>query len=182
MSAEKSPTWLRIVLIVLGGIGIGLSFAVIANPDVTTLFFAMLLGIALIVIGAARIIEGIVLPKTKGSRGIDIGIGALAIVAGILAISNPIGAILALVTIINIFLLIYGLGLIASGATARDVGKAYRIATIIIGGIVTAFAVTLIAIPGLTLVLMVTFFAVGLLIGGIANIISGALGRRVGPI
>ena len=182
MSSDKSPTWLRIVLIVLGAIGIGLSFAVIANPDVTTLFFAMLLGIALIVIGAARVIEGAVTPKSKGSRAIDIGIGALAIVAGILAISNPFGAILAMITIINVFLLIYGIGLIATGATARDAGKGYRIATMIIGGIVTAFAVTLWVMPGLTLVLMITFFAVGLLIGGIANIISGVLGRRVSPI
>ena len=182
MSSEKSPAWLRIILIALGAIGIGLSFAVIANPDTTTVFFAMLLGIALILIGIARVIEGAAGPKTKGSRGIDIAIGAIAIIAGILAISNPFGAVLAMITIINVFLLIYGLGMIATGAAAKNLGKGYRIATMIIGGIVTAFALTLWAIPGLTLVLMITFFSIGLLISGIGNIVSGILGRRVGPI
>jgi uncharacterized membrane protein HdeD (DUF308 family) len=47
---EKSPTWLRIAQIILGAIAIALSVAVLANPDVTSLFFVTLLGIYFIIL------------------------------------------------------------------------------------------------------------------------------------
>ena len=178
-TSEKAPVWIRIIEMVLGGIAVGLSVAVIVNPDVTTVFFATLLGIALIIMGIARIFEGALGFKSTGSRIIDIAIGAIAIVAGFLAIANPIGAIEALLLIISIMLLVFGLGLIGSGITAKGHGRAYKIATIIIGAIVAGIGFVLWLMPEITLVLMVTFFSIGLLLGGIASIVSGATGKRI---
>ena len=62
---EKSPKGLRIAEIILGAIAIALSAAVLANPDVTTLLFVTLLGIALIMIGISRIIVGIQLSRVQ---------------------------------------------------------------------------------------------------------------------
>ena len=178
---RKTPAWLRIVEIVFGAITIALSAAVIINPDVTSLFVVTLLGIALTFLGIARIMEGAVgYPKSKGSRAADIGIGAIAIVAGFLVFYNPFVAFMTLVSIINIFLLIFGLGLIISGITAKGQGRAYKLATAIIGGIVTVASLTLMAFPQITVALMFTFLSVALLIGGSASLVSGATGRRVG--
>ncbi len=58
LSQEKSPKWLRIVEIVLGAIAIGLAGAILANPGETTLFLVTLLGIALVMVGISKIIEG----------------------------------------------------------------------------------------------------------------------------
>ena len=132
----KSPKGLRIAQIILGGIAIGLSAAVIANPDVTTLFFVTLLGIALIMVGISKIIEGAIAKHvSKGSRFISLGIGVVSIAGGFFALVNPIAAVATIILIITIFILIHGIGLIANGAVSRSEGKASRIANIIIGDV-----------------------------------------------
>jgi len=179
LSSEKSPTWLRIAQIVLGAITIALSAAVLANPDVTTLIFVTLLGIALITVGIAKIIEGALARHlSKGVRAIGIGIGIVSIVGGFFALSNPITAIATLILVITIFILIHGAGLIAAGISSRSESKASRIANIIIGAIVIGFSAILFASPGLALVMMVIFLSIALLFNGIGSIISGITGNR----
>ena len=91
MSEEKSPKWVRIVDIILGAIAIGLSGMVLANPDVTTVFFVTLLSIALIVVGVSRIIGGAAIPGlSKGGRAAGIAVGVLGIVGGAIALANPV--------------------------------------------------------------------------------------------
>ena len=91
LNLEKSPKGIRIAEIILGVIAIALSAAVIANPDVTTLLYITLLGIALIMIGISRIIVGASAKQvSKGSRAISIGIGVVSIAGGLFALANPI--------------------------------------------------------------------------------------------
>jgi uncharacterized membrane protein HdeD (DUF308 family) len=179
VSLEKSPTWLRIAQIVLGAIAIALSVAVIANPDVTSLFFVTLLGIALIMVGISKIIEGFIVKQlSKGTRIISIIIGAISIGGGFFSLANPIAALLTLIMVITIFILIHGAGLIGNGIASRSESKASRIANVIIGGIVIAFSMVLFALPSLTLVLMVMYLSIGLLFNGIGSIISGISGHK----
>src|SRR3989304_10324793 len=179
VSLEKSPTWLRIAQIVLGAIAIALSVMVLANPDVTTLFFVTLLGISLIMVGISKIIEGALVKQlSKGSRIISIVIGVISIGGGFFSLANPIAAILTLIMVITIFILIHGAGLIGNGIASKNESKGSRIANIIIGGIVIAFSAILYAYPGLTLVLMVMYLSIGLLFNGIGSIISGISGHK----
>ena len=179
---EKSPKGLRIAQIILGAIAIALSGAVLANPDTTTLLYVTFLGIALIMIGISKIIEGGLSKSTKGSRGINIGIGIISIIGGIFALVNPVAAISTLIWIISIFILIHGLGLIASGISTRDSTKGSRIGTMILGAIAVGFASILLASPGLAVVMMIMFLSLGLLFNGIASILSGITGnRRISP-
>jgi uncharacterized membrane protein HdeD (DUF308 family) len=175
---EKSPKGLRIAQIILGAIAIALSGAVLANPDTTTLFYVTLLGIALIMVGISKIIEGGLAQSTKGSRGISIGIGIISIIGGIFALANPVAAIATLIWIISIFILIHGIGLIASGILTRDSSKGSRIGTMILGAFAVGFASILLASPGLALVMMIMFLSLGLLFNGIASILSGITGNR----
>jgi len=174
----KTPKGLRIAQIILGAIAIALSGAVLANPDTTTLLYVTLLGFALIMIGISKIIEGGLAQSTKGSRGINIVIGIISIIGGIFALANPVAAIATLIWIISIFILIHGLGLIASGISARDATKGSRIGTMILGAIAVGFASILLAYPGLAIVLMIMFLSLGLLFNGIASILSGITATR----
>ena len=176
---EKSPTWLRIAQIVLGTIAIVLSGMVLANPDITTLFFVSLLAISLIMIGISKIIEGALVKQlAKGTRVISIVIGVISIAGGFFSLANPIAAVLTIIMIITIFILIHGVGLVANGIVSKNERKSSRIANIIIGGIVIALSAILYAYPGLTLVFMVMFLSIGLLLHGISSIISGITGHR----
>ncbi len=178
MSEQKSSKGLRIAQIILGGIAIALSGAVLANPDTTTLLYVTLLGIALIMVGISKIIEGGLAQSTKGSRGINIGIGIISIIGGIFALANPVAAIATLIWIISIFILIHGLGLIASGIATPGANKGSRIGTMILGGIAVGFASILLAFPGLAIVMMIIMLSLGLLFNGIASILSGITGSR----
>ena len=178
MSEQKSSKGLRIGQIILGGIAIALSGAVIANPDTTTLLYVTLLGIALIMVGISKILEGGLAHSTKGSRGINIGIGILSIIGGVFALANPVAAIGTLIWIISIFILIHGIGFIASGIATHNVTKGSRIGTIILGAIAVGFAAVLLAYPGLALVMMIMMLSLGLLFNGIASIVSGITGTR----
>ena len=88
---DKSPLWIRIAQIILGAVAIALSGWVIANPRETTLLYMLFLGIAVIMTGISKIIEGAVLrDHTKSARAISIVIGIISIGGGAFALANPI--------------------------------------------------------------------------------------------
>ena len=180
----KSSKGLRIAQIILGGIAIALSAAVVINPDVTTLFFVTLLGIALIMVGISKIIEGVLAKQvSKGSRFISIGIGVVSIAGGFFSLVNPIAAVATIILIITIFILIHGIGLIANGLVSRSESRNSRIANVIIGAIAIGFALILHFYPGLILVMMIVFLSIALLFNGIASIIAGISGNpRLSPV
>ena len=180
MEVVKTPTWMRIVQIIMGGIAIALSGLIVANPDATTWFFVTFLGIALIVIGISSVMGGFVnRSASKGKRFVDIGIGIIALIGGFFTLANPIAAVETLLWFVAIFVLIHGAGFIGSGLSTKDQSKGSRIGKIIIGGIVVALSAFLLANPGFTLVMMIIFLSISLLIQGIGSIISGAIGQTV---
>ncbi len=180
LEAQKSPTWVRILEFVTGGIAIALSGFVLANPIPTTSFFLVFLGISLLAVGVSSIINGISQRGvTKGTRAINIGIGIVAVVGGFFTFAHPIAALTSLIWFISIFVLIYGAGLLASGITRYDLGTGARIARVIIGAIVLILSGLLLEYPSLTLTIMIIFLSINLFIQGIERIISGSVGYRI---
>lgn len=180
LETQQSPTWVRIIQFVTGGIAIALSGYVLANPVPTTWFLLAFLGISLLVVGISSIIKGIShRSDSKGTRAINIGIGIVAIVGGFFAFAHPIAALSSLIWFISIFVFIYGAGLMASGFARHNLGTGARIARIIIGAIVLILSGLLLEFPGLALTMMIMLLSVNLLIQGIERIISGAVGYRI---
>jgi uncharacterized membrane protein HdeD (DUF308 family) len=176
---EKSPIWLRIIQIILGAIAIALAGWVITNPAETTLLYIVFLGIALLMVGISKIIEGFVLRQIpKSSRAIHIIIGIISIIGGIFALVNPIAAVATLIMILSIVILIHGLGLIATGIADKSQSKGHRIANIILGILAVIVSAAIIAAPGLVIAMMVLLVSIGLLFHGIASIITGIIGYR----
>ena len=179
-AVQKSPTGLRIIQFIMGGIAIALAGFVLANPITTTGFFLTFLGIALIVVGIANIIGGIShRAAPKSTRAINIGIGIVAIIGGFFTLAHPVAALLSLIWFISIFVFIYGAGLIVTGISYGNMGKGARIARVIIGAIVLILSGLLLEYPGLTLSMMIILLSINLFIQGIENIISGAMGYRI---
>ena len=177
---DKTPKGIRIAEIILGAITIALAVFIISNPETTLAILVILLGLSLIFTGIARIIVGGVAKQiSKGYRGINIAIGVISIIGGIFAMANPITAIATLIWIVSIFILIHGLGLVASGIVSRGVDKGSRVSGMVLGGIAVAFASILLAYPELFAGMVIIFLSLGLLFNGIASIVSGITGNRV---
>jgi len=180
LAAQKSPTWIRIIQFVTGGIAIALSGYVLANPIPSTWFLLVFLGISLLVVGISSIITGISYRSdSKSTRAINIGIGIVAIIGGFFTFAHPIVALATMLWFISVFVFIYGAGLVASGFARHDLGRGARIARVIIGAIVLVLSGLLLEYPGLALTMMIMFLSINLLIQGIERIISGAIGYRM---
>lgn len=178
IEVRKSPTWLRILQFVAGGIAIALSGYVISNPVPTSLFFIIILGISLLVVGISSILNGFFHSTTaKGTRAIEIAIGIVAIIGGFFTFAHPIAALASLVWFTALFVLIFGAGLVATGIARRDQSKGTRIAKIIIGIITVFLSGVLLEYPGLTLSMMILLLSINLFIQGVDRIISGAIGH-----
>jgi len=176
----KSPIWLRITQIVLGAIAIALSIWVIANPAETTLLYIVFLGIALLMVGISKIIEGFVLHESpKSARAISIVIGIISIIGGIFALVNPIVAVVTLIMIVSIVILIHGLGLIVTGVADKSLGKGSRIANVILGILAVVVSASIHAMPGLAVAMTLILVSIGLLFHGIASIIAGIIGQKL---
>ena len=177
---DKSPIWLRIAQIILGAIAIALSGWVIANPAETTLLYIVFLGIALIMVGISKIIEGFVLRASpKSSRAIHIVMGVISIGGGIFALVHPIAAVATLIMIVSIVILIHGLGLIVTGIADKSLGRGSRIANIILGILAVVVSASIHAMPGLAVTMMLFLVSIGLLFHGIASIIAGIIGQKL---
>ncbi len=178
IEVRKSPTWLRILQFVTGGIAIALSGYVISNPVPTSLFFIIILGISLLVIGISSTLNGFFHhTASKGTRAIEIVIGIVAIIGGFFTFAHPIAALASLVWFTALFVLIFGAGLVATGIARHDQSKGTRIAKIIIGIIVVLLSGVLLEYPGLTLSMMILLLSINLFIQGVDRIISGAIGH-----
>jgi uncharacterized membrane protein HdeD (DUF308 family) len=109
-----------------GTIGVGILVIILASialafPVSTTVALFLFLGLALLFLGIAHVIHGFGDKTQKGwSRGFSIGVGALAIIFGILMIVSPFfGAVLASL-VIAIILIIIGIQLITAGIAGRE--------------------------------------------------------------
>ena len=93
----------------------------LAFPVGTTVALFLFLGFALLFDGIARIIHGFGDKTQRGwVRGFYIGVGALAVIFGIMIIVSPFfGAVLAGL-IMGIILLLIGIEMIAAGVGGRQ--------------------------------------------------------------
>lgn len=109
----------------MGSIGLGilviiLSLIVMAFPHGTTVFLVVMLGVALLVYGIARIIHGIGDRETSGwARWSNIGVGVLMLIISGLILASPGFGIAFTAFLIGIALLIAGIQIIAAGFSGR---------------------------------------------------------------
>jgi uncharacterized membrane protein HdeD (DUF308 family) len=108
-----------------GSVGLGALALIIAGitltfPVNTTVFVLVLLAVALLFIGIARIIRGVGDKQSHGwARGFSIGAGVIAIALSVLIMFSPVYGAILVSFLLGIALLIIGIEIIASGISGR---------------------------------------------------------------
>lgn len=103
--------WLELIFSLLA---IGLAVYLLRNPVVAAQVFIFFIGLTFLVRGVIDILEGLFDGKlTGGTRLLAFLLGALGIVAGIVTLTYPVAAGLAVVWVIGLYAVLYGSLLIA---------------------------------------------------------------------
>jgi uncharacterized membrane protein HdeD (DUF308 family) len=181
----KSPKGIRILQIVLGGIAIALSLAIIANPGVGIATLTFLLSITLLVVGIERVVTGLTLSKhSKSSRFGNIGLGALAALLGTAVLAFPLFTTGVLVTLLALGLLFTGIARIIHGMSEKNTSKWSKGLLVGVGILSLAVSFMVFASPALGVFLLTLVLGINLLIIGIQSVayaISGHQRRTYNP-
>jgi uncharacterized membrane protein HdeD (DUF308 family) len=177
----KSPKGIRILQIVLGGIAIALSLAIIANPGVGIATLTFLLSITLLVVGIERVVTGLTLSKHSKS---NIGLGALAALLGIAVLAFPLFTTGVLITLLALGLLFTGIARIIHGMSEKNTSKWSKGLLVGVGILSLAVSFMVFASPALGVFLLTLVLGINLLIIGIQSVayaISGHQRRTYNP-
>jgi uncharacterized membrane protein HdeD (DUF308 family) len=175
----KSPKSIRILQIVLGGIAIALSLAVIVNPGVGIATLTFLLSITLLVVGIERVVTGLTLSKySKSSLFVNIGLGALAALLGIAVIAFPLFTTGVLVTLLALGLLFTGIARIIHGISDKNTSKWSKGFLVGVGILSLAVSFMVFASPALGVFLLTLVLGINLLIIGIQSVAYGISGHQ----
>lgn len=181
----KSPKGIRISQIVLGGIAIALSLAIILSPGVGIATITFLLSITLLVVGIERLVTGFTpSEQSKSSRFGNIGLGALAALLGIAVVAFPLFTTGVLVSLLALGLLSIGIARIIHGISDKNISKWSKGFLVGVGILSLAVSFTVIAYPAFGVSLLTLVLGINLLIIGIQSVayaISGHQRRTYNP-
>lgn len=109
--------WLELIFSVLA---LGLSVYVLRNLESAALVFVFFIGITFLVRGVIDLLEGIFGGnETGGDRAFHIIVGIIGVLAGIITLSNPVSAGVAVVWVVGLYAVLYGSVVIAFAFRAQ---------------------------------------------------------------
>jgi len=182
MSQNKSSGGVRALEIILGLIAIAIGVIILIYPGLAIATIIFLLGIALLLVGLFRFFWGLVARNISGgARAAAILIGLIAIAVAAIVILYPSYAAITLVVFIAIAVLIYGVGRIAIGATARQLGGGIRGLLVGTGLLMVIIGLLVLFYPGLGIAFLAVLLSIAFLFIGIESIAAGAVGARYVP-
>ena len=107
--------------IILGIIVIGLGFSVLAYPLSTAIVLVTLLAAGILLLGIARIIQGITNKEvSKWSRAARIGVGILSLAISFIVFAHPVSGLALLIFLLSVNLLLIGIESIVHGISGRN--------------------------------------------------------------
>jgi uncharacterized membrane protein HdeD (DUF308 family) len=161
----KSPKGIRISQIVLGGIAVALSLAIISSPRVGIATITFLLSITLFVVGIERLVTGFTpSEQPKSSRYGNIGLGALAALLGIAVLAFPIFTTGVLVSLLALGLLFIGIARIIHGFSDKNSSKWSKGFLVGVGILSLAVSFMVFAYPAVGVFLLTLVLGINLLI------------------
>lgn len=167
------PGWLRILRIVFGLIAIAASFFVLVSPGVAIYTLVLLLSFAMLILGGARLARGFSHSLfTKEHRIVDVIVGVLGIILGLIVLAFPVLGADTLVFLLAFATMIYGFGSIVIGAWVAPLAKWMRALLVILGLLAVAFSFIVLVKPAIGMLTLVYFLAISFLVHGIESIIS----------
>lgn len=114
----RMSTWWMLVLI--GFISLGVGVFLVRNPETTLQTFIIIVGLVLIARGIIEVLRAFSDETVKKHRVLTVLIGAIAILAGILVLAQPVAGGIAFVWILGLYALFYGVLSIAISYGVRN--------------------------------------------------------------
>jgi uncharacterized membrane protein HdeD (DUF308 family) len=109
--------WLELIFSLLA---VGLAVYLLRNPVAAATIFVFFIGLTFLVRGVIDILESLFDPKKAGgNRVLGIVLGAIGIIAGIITLTYPVTAGLAVVWIIGLYAVLYGSLIVAFSFRAQ---------------------------------------------------------------
>jgi len=179
LSKIKASNWLRVFDIIFGLISVILSVVVLAYQELTILTLIFILSFVLLVLGIARVFGGIFAKYLTGKiRALNVGIGFVAVVLGILALVYTDLTIQLLIYIISFALLLNGVARLVIGSYVKAFPKWVRGFFVIVGLLTIVLSVVVFVSTEFGFLALVLMLSFTFMFNGIARIVQGLSGTQ----
>jgi uncharacterized membrane protein HdeD (DUF308 family) len=163
---ESTPWWCYAVT---GLVSAGCGIAVIVWPDITLKVLAIIAGINILLL-SALLIGGTIGSDEDTNKTLRVVVGVVGVIAGVIVIRHPQGALLAVVLAVGVWLILSGLvdlmGAIIVAGERRLLRVLGGLADIVIG-------ILILALPKISLATLAVLIGIGFIIRGILLIVGG---------
>lgn len=174
---ETSSGWKRSALVGLGVLAILFSVLAFVHPGMTVVTLVYIMGITLIIVGLEKIISGIF--ERHGSKWGTVGLGALALIFGSLAMTFPISTGVFVIVMLGVGLLFAGISHLVYGFGNKGSPGWARGFSIGAGALAIILSFLVMGSPYAGAVAVSVFVGMALLIIGIETTVIGITGRKV---
>ncbi len=161
--------------VVTGLATVALGVMVLVWPDRTLAVVAALFGVQLIVTGVFQIVGAVQSPASTGVRALLGGLGVAGVVAGLICLFRPFTSLGVLVLLVAIGWFAQAFADVTAGVRAQG---ARRYGLLLLGALAFLGAVTLLAWPALSLLVMARVAGWFLVAVGLVEILSVFTGSR----
>jgi uncharacterized membrane protein HdeD (DUF308 family) len=170
-------TWPAFMAAGVGAIAVGIILLV--WPKATLVIAAVLIGVALIVAGLLRLIDGFTAHDDSGGKRVaHVVIGLLAIIIGLYCIRHYHVTIAALAVVVGLFWVLHGIADIAVGLFGGPFGGR---GLTIVAGVLSLFAGLIVLFwPTITITILVAVIGIWLLVYGLIMAFTALSLRRQG--
>ena len=177
MSTHKTSGAYRAIEIILGLVALAVGALALIFPAGVVVTIVVLFGIALLVIGVLRLATAAssdwLAPTTRKTNSI---IGILAIIFGAIILFAPFFATTAVVILIGLGLLFYGVGRIVVGGAASNLSGGLRALLVLAGILIVVFSLIVIFFPVVGIYTYAFFVSIAFILIGIDSLASGIVG------
>src|SRR5690242_9288383 len=174
---EITSGWKRSALVGLGVLAIIFSVLAFIHPGMTVVTLVYIMGITLFVVGLEKVISGIF--EKHGSKWVTVGLGALALVFGSLAMVFPISTGVFVIVMLGVGLLFAGISHLVYGFGNKGSPGWARGFSIGAGALAIILSFLVMGSPYAGAVAVSVFVGMALLIIGIETTVIGITGRKV---
>jgi len=159
-------------LVIFGFVAIAASIFVLALPETALLTLVFMLSFSLLFVGLSRIARGISLKAlTKGHRVLDITVGLLGIVIGIVVVLLSLFGVGTLMLMLAFATLFYGISSVAIGAAISKITRGVRALVLASGFLAIVLSLIVLVNPAAAILTLAFLLSVSFMGGGIESIV-----------
>lgn len=173
LDGSAAPPWW--LLVVVGVLSIAVGILALAWPGKTLLVVGWAFGIFLILVGIGDLVGARSAGLSPGLRVLQILLGMLALVAGVLLVIHPAHSVLTAAWVLGLWFVLHGAGELALGFMTSE-NRAWNL---IFGLVGIAAGVIILVNPKVGLVTLVWIVAIGFIVRGMVALALGMAVRRL---